>query len=60
MNEFIQSLNLFIGNVLGYTIIAIIYSVILYNVAKFIFYVFSSAIAHIRRDINNYKSNKNK
>lgn len=58
MNAFIESLNLFIGNALGYTIIAIIYGVILYNVAKFIFYILSIAISHVRKDIAKYKSNK--
>ena len=60
MNEFAEILNLFIANVISYTFFAAVYGFIIYNVGKIIFYLVSSAVYHIRRDINKYKSNKDK
>lgn len=53
MNEFVETLNLFIGNVIAYTFLVAVYGFIIYNVGKVILY-------HIRHDINKYKSNKDK
>ena len=58
MNEFADILNLFIANVIAYTFFAAVYGFIIYNVGKIIFYCY--AVYHIRRDINKYKSNKDK
>ena len=60
MNEFAEILNLFIANVISYTFFAAVYGFIIYNVGKIIFYLVSDAVYHIRRDINKYKSNKDK
>ena len=60
MNEFAEILNLFIANVISYTFFAAVYGFIIYNVGKIIFYLVSYAVYHIRRDINKYKSNKDK
>lgn len=60
MNELLQILNLFIANVISYTFFAAVYGFIIYNVGKIIFYLVSYAVYHIRRDINKYKSNKDK
>ena len=60
MNEFAEILNLFIANVNSYTFFAAVYGFIIYNVGKIIFYLVSYAVYHIRRDINKYKSNKDK
>ncbi|MFR4320682.1 MAG: hypothetical protein ACLT3O_05185 [Blautia massiliensis (ex Durand et al. 2017)] len=60
MNEFAEILNLFIANVISYTFFAAVYGFIIYNVEKIIFYLVSYAVYHIRRDINKYKSNKDK
>lgn len=60
MNEFVETLNLFIGNVIAYTFLVAVYSFIIYNVGKFILYLIRYAVYHIRRDINKYKSNKDK
>ena len=57
MNEFAEILNLFIANVIAYTFFAAVYG---YNVGKIIFYFVRYAVYHIRRDINKYKSNKDK
>lgn len=43
-----------------YTFFAAVYGFIIYNVGKIIFYLVSYAVYHIRRDINKYKSNKDK
>ena len=37
-----------------------VYGFIIYNVGKIIFYLVRYAVYHIRRDINKYKSNKDK
>ena len=50
----------FIANVISYTFFAAVYGFIIYNVGKIIFYLVSYAVYHIRRDINKYKSNKDK
>ena len=60
MNEFADILNLFIANVIAYTFFAAVYGFIIYNVGKIIFFFFFYAVYHIRRDINKYKSNKDK
>ena len=60
MTEFAEILNLFIANVISYTFFAAVYGFIIYNVGKIIFYLVSYAVYHIRRDINKYKSNKDK
>ena len=60
MNEFAEILNLFIANVISYTFFAAVYGFIIYYVGKIIFYLVSYAAYHIRRDINKYKSNKDK
>ena len=60
MNEFAEILNLFIANVISYTFFAAVYGFIIYIVGKIIFYLVSYAVYHIRRDINKYKSNKDK
>lgn len=60
MNEFADILNLFIANVIAYTFFAAVYGFIIYNVEKIIFYLVRYAVYHIRRDINKYKSNKDK
>lgn len=60
MNEFAEILNLFIANVIAYTFFAAVYGFIIYNVGKIIFYLIRYAVYHIRRDINKYKSNKDK
>ena len=60
MSEFAEILNLFIANVISYTFFAAVYGFIIYNVGKIIFYLVSYAVYHIRRDINKYKSNKDK
>ena len=60
MNEFAEILNLFIANVISYTFFAAVYGFIIYNVGTIIFYLVSYAVYHIRRDINKYKSNKDK
>ena len=58
MNEFVETLNLFIGNVIAYLVA--VYGFIIYNVGKVILYLIRYAVYHIRRDINKYKSNKDK
>ena len=58
MNEFVETLNLFIGNVIAYTFLVAVYGFIIYNVGKIILYLIRYAVYHIRRDINKYKSNK--
>ena len=58
MNEFAEILNLFIANVIAYTFFVAVYSFIIYNVGKII--LIRYAVYHIRRDINKYKSNKDK
>ena len=58
MNEFVETLNLFIGNVIAYTFLVAVYGFIIYNVGKII--LIRYAVYHIRRDINKYKSNKDK
>ena len=60
MNEFAEILNLFIANVIAYTFFVAVYSFIIYNVGKIILYLIRYAVYHIRRDINKYKSNKDK
>ena len=60
MNEFAEILNLFIANVIAYTFFVAVYSFIIYNVEKIIFYLIIYALYYIRRDINKYKSNKDK
>ena len=60
MNEFADILNLFIANVIAYTFFAAVYGFIIYYVGKIIFYFVRYAVYHIRRDINKYKSNKDK
>lgn len=60
MNEFAEILNLFIANVIAYTFFAAVYGFIICNVGKIIFYLVRYAVYHIRRDINKYKSNKDK
>lgn len=45
---------------ISYTFFAAVYGFIIYNVGKIIFYLVSYAVYHIRRDINKYKSNKDK
>lgn len=60
MNEFVETLNLFIGNVIAYTFLVAVYGFIIYNVGKVILYLIHYAVYHIRRDINKYKSNKDK
>ena len=59
MNEFADILNLFIANVIAYTFFVAVYGFIIYNVGKIIFYLVRYAV-YIRRDINKYKSNKDK
>lgn len=60
MNEFVETLNLFIGNVIAYTFLVAVYGFIIYNVGKVILCLIRYAVYHIRRDINKYKSNKDK
>ena len=60
MNEFAEILNLFIANVISYTFFAAVYGFIIYNVGKIIFYLVSSAVYQISRDINKFKSNNYK
>ena len=72
MNEFAEILNLFIANVIAYTFFvavyggviaqeySAVYGFIIYNVGKIILYLIRYAVYHIRRDINKYKSNKDK
>lgn len=60
MNEFAEILNLFIANVIAYTFFVAVYSFIIYNVGKIILYLIRYAVYRIRRDINKYKSNKDK
>lgn len=60
MNELVETLNLFIGNVIAYTFVVAVYGFIIYNVGKIIFYLARYAVYHIRRDIKKYKSNKDK
>ena len=60
MNEFAEILNLFIANVIAYTFFAAVYGFIIYNGGKIIFYLVRYAVYHIRRDINKYKSNRDK
>lgn len=59
-NEFAEILNLFIANVIAYTFFVAVYGFIIYNVGKIILYLIRYAVYHIRRDINKYKSNKDK
>lgn len=54
MNEFVETLNLFIGNVIAYTFLVAVYGFIIYNVGKVILYLIRYAVYHIRRDINKY------
>lgn len=49
-----------IGNVIAYTFLVAVYGFIIYNVGKVILYLIRYAVYHIRRDINKYKSNKDK
>ena len=60
MNEFTEILNLFIANVFAYSFFVGLYSFIIYYVGKIILYLIRYAVYHIRRDINKYKSNKDK
>lgn len=60
MNEFVETLNLFIGNVIAYTFLVAVYGFIIYNVGKVILYLIRYAVYHICHDINKYKSNKDK
>ena len=60
MNEFAEILNLFIANVIAYTFFVAVYSFIIYNVGKIILYLIRYVVYQIRRDINKYKSNKDK
>ena len=60
MNEFVETLNLFIGNVIAYPFLVAVYGFIIYNVGKVILSLIRYAVYHIRRDINKYKSNKDK
>ena len=60
MNEFAEILNLFIANVIAYTFFVAVYCFIIYNVGKIILYLILYSVCHIRRDINKYKSNKDK
>ena len=48
------------GNVIAYTFLVAVYGFIIYNVGKVILYLIRYAVYHIRRDINKYKSNKDK
>lgn len=59
MNEFAEILNLFIANVISYTFCGGIWLHHLQR-RKNHFYLVSYAVYHIRRDINKYKSNKDK
>lgn len=43
-----------------YTFFVAVYGFIIYNVGKIILYLIRYAVCHIRRDINKYKSNKDK
>ena len=60
MSEFAEILNLFIANVIAYTFFAAVHGFIIHNVGKIILYLIRYAVYHIRRNINKYKSNKNK
>ena len=60
MNEFVETLNLFIGNVIAYVFVAAVYGFIIYNVGKIVFCLIRYAVYYICRDINKYKSNKDK
>lgn len=61
MNEFADILNLFIANVIAYTFFVAVYGFIIYNVGKIIFLpCFVMRYTTFRRDINKYKSNKDK
>lgn len=60
MSEFAEILNLFINNVIAYTFFAAVHGFIIHNVGKIILYLIRYAVYHLRRDINKYKSNKNK
>lgn len=42
------------------TFLVAVYGFIIYNVGKIILYLIRYAVYHIRRDINKYKSNKDK
>ena len=60
MNEFVETLNFFIGNVIVYTFLVTMYGFILYNIGKAILHLIRYALCYIRRDIKKYKSNKDK
>ena len=47
MNEFVETLNLFIGNVIAYTFLVAVYGFIIYNVGKVILYLIRYAVYHI-------------
>ena len=44
----------------SHTFFVAVYGFIIYNVGKIILYLVRYAVYHIRRDINKYKSNKDK
>lgn len=60
MNEFAEILNLFIANAIAYPFFVAVCDFIIYNIGKIILYLIRYAVCHIRRDINKYKSNKDK
>ena len=61
MNEFAEILKSYLLLMSSpITFFAAVYGFIIYNVGKIIFYLVSYAVYHIRRDINKYKSNKDK
>ena len=60
MSEFAEILNLFITNVIAYTFFEAVHDFIIHKIEKIILYLIRYAVYHLRRDINKYKSNKNK
>ena len=60
MNEFVETLNLFIGNVIAYTFLVAVYGFIIYNVGKVILYLMRYTISAVTSiNTNPIKINSN-
>ena len=60
METIIESANQFVFYAAGYTLIFVIYGVIIYNLIKFILSVLTSAYKTVMKDLNRWRSRKDK
>lgn len=60
METIIESANQFVFYATGYTLIFVIYGFIIYNLIKFILSVLTSAYKTVMKDLNRWRSRKDK